>query len=397
MKSKLRYLLYILMISNHLFSQTEIFKTKISISQTELSNFLSSVYADNTALYFVANDYKLYKIDKKSNQIQFTTEINSKSNDRVFVVKDTLISSFYENKKQSAVFIDKNSGIIIKKLNVCPLKSNPFFINETKFISTIIDDNGGHLICYDLKSNQILWKHFVGHGVSKKIYRQNESILANFDFNEWKKVDYNGKIEEEIFEVDQSNNKMQLHHEFYVLTHDNIEINQEFLSNYFLNTENLKVNTNETNTVLLNQTKIVVLADNAKVISNKELSKIIHLPDEGENDYLEILKIETENVWFFYQNLIVNYDFQKNKVVKTYDLTPWNAHQIILDSNTLWLVSKNDGQLYGLHLEETKESLDKKTAIAKKEKEQGYSKPDKAKIEAEKAAKEKYKHTTKTK
>jgi hypothetical protein len=143
----------------------------------------------------------------------------------------------------------------------------------------------------------------------------------------------------------------------------------------------------------LNPKKLIVLADDIKVISKVEIQKLIQLPDEGENEYLEILKIEAENVWFFYQGHIVNYNFKKNKLFKTYDLTKWNVHQAILDldKTTIWLISNNDGQLYGLQLELTKKELDEKVARLKKEKKQGYIKPDKARIEAQKAAEEKYK------
>ena len=139
----------------------------------------------------------------------------------------------------------------------------------------------------------------------------------------------------------------------------------------------------------LNKNKIVVLADNMKVITNKEFKKIIQLPEDGENDYLEILKTDDQNVWFFYQNLIVNYNFKRNKVIKTYDVTKWNAHQVKIDKNDLWLISKNDGQLYHIKLELSKKELDEKIVRLKKEKEQGYIKPDKARIEVQKALEEK--------
>jgi hypothetical protein len=141
----------------------------------------------------------------------------------------------------------------------------------------------------------------------------------------------------------------------------------------------------------LNPKKLIVLADDIKVISKVEIQKLIQLPDEGENEYLEILKIETEKVWFFYQNLLVHFDFKKNKVVKTYDLTKWNTHQVVFDNTNLWLISKNDGQLYSLQLELTQKEKDEKIARLKKEKEQGYTKPDKTRMEAQKAAEEKYK------
>jgi hypothetical protein len=38
---------------------------------------------------------------------------------------------------------------------------------------------------------------------------------------------------------------------------------------------------------------------------------------------------------------------------KIFDLSQWKAHQLQLefDNSTAWLVSKNDGQLYGINLD----------------------------------------------
>jgi outer membrane protein assembly factor BamB len=392
-KNPFYYLILCLLVFNtyKTNAQNVLFNTQVNYSPSELSNFLSSITLDEDAIYFIANDYNLYSIENKTKKVLYTTEINSKSNDAVFILKDTLITSLYENNKHSAVFINKNSGQIIRKLNVSPLKTAPQFLNDSIFVATTINNEGGQLFAYDLHNNTILWEHFVGHGYNFKPYIKNETILANFDYDEWKTVTLNGEIEEEIVEEYETNNKMKLLHVFYTLSHDEIEIKQEFLSEYFSNIENIKVKTNSKNTVILSQNKIVVLADNAEIISNKEFSKIIQLPNEGENDYLEILKIEKENVWFFYQNLVVNYNFKKNLVVKTYNLTSWNAHQVILDSNKLWLISKNDGQLYGLQLELTQKELDEKAARFKKEKESEFTKPNSERVAAEKAAKEKYK------
>lgn len=382
--------LFFMTVGNQLFPQTEIFVSKISFSEFQLSNFMSSIALDDETVYFLANNYNLYSYDKKSNNLKYEINIKTKSNEAVFIFRDTIITSLYQDKRYSAIFIDKNSGQITKKLNVPKLKTNPYFINANFFISTCIED-GGQLIGYDLIKNEILWKHFIGHGVTKKFYVQNESVLANFDFDEWKFVNFNGEIEEEIVEEYETNNKMKLLHVFFELSHDNIEITQEFLSEYFLNTEDLKVKTSTKNTVLLSQEKILILGNDSKVISNKELEKIIQLPDEGESEYLEILKIDTDNVWFFYQNLVVNYNFKKNKVIKTYDVTKWNAHQIKLDGNNLWLISATDGQLYHIKLELTKKELDEKAVRFKKEKELEFTKPDPKRVAAEKAAKEKLK------
>lgn len=95
-------------------------------------------------------------------------------------------------------------------------------------------------------------------------------------------------------------------------------------------------------------------------------------------------------------NLLFPYIFDENQMNKTYFLLRDNNAIKPFYINNLWLISKNDKPLVGLDLVLTKKELDEKAARLKKEKEQGYQKPDKARIEAAKAAEMKFKQTTKT-
>lgn len=388
LKSFLIYLnfLFLVFSISDTNAQIECFKTKIQYISADLSKFSSAITTDANQLYFIANDYNLYCFDKNTFELKYKKELNSKSNTAPYSYKNTLIISKYEDKKHQAIILNKVTGETIQELNLSPLKSNPYFVNDTTFISTIIDDNGGQLVCYDLKNNILLWQHFIGHGADKPFYIQDESILANFDYDEWKIVTYDGKIIDEIVEEYGTNIKFKRHNIFFDLAHDKNEIKEDVLVNYFSNTENITIKTSANVTVLLNPKKLIVLSDDLKVISNVELQKALKQLEESDNDYLSILKIEPENVWLFYKNHLVNYNFKKNNFITTYDLTKWNTHQATLDEDTLWLISKNDGQLYGLQLEMTQKQLDEKIARMKHLE---CTQPDKARIKAEKLAKEK--------
>lgn len=354
MKVKLLYLLFFLLYTHSLIAQTEIFKTQISFTESELFNFKSSITLEDSLLFFLATDYKLYSINKNSNHTLFVADMYSKSNDPVFFHHDTLITSIYENKAHRAVLINKQSGTLIKNLNVAPLKLLPHFINDSVFISTIIDTDGGQLISYDVKNDKMLWNHFVGHGATKQFYVQEGAILANFDYDEWKVVTHDGAIEEEIYEEYPSNKKFKLVTTFYALAHDNSEITEEFIHANFSNTDAIKVKTTQQNTVLLNSEKLIVIAEHLQIILNLELNKLVKQPIDIDNDFYDILKIESDTVWFFNQNFLILYDFKKNKLITSYDLTSWNPHKLVLDEQHVWVVSKEDGQLYKLTLELTK-------------------------------------------
>ena len=55
-------------------------------------------------------------------------------------------------------------------------------------------------------------------------------------------------------------------------------------------------------------------------------------------------------IWFFYENNLVEYDFKNKKSLKTIDFSKWNPHQVVLDDDTLWLISGANGQLVGVAL-----------------------------------------------
>jgi hypothetical protein len=68
--------------------------------------------------------------------------------------------------------------------------------------------------------------------------------------------------------------------------------------------------------------------------------------------------VEENTVWFVYENILGVYDFKKNKTIKAYDLSSWNPHQVVLDENKVWLISKTNGELVTLELE--KNDIEKK-------------------------------------
>lgn len=89
--------------------------------------------------------------------------------------------------------------------------------------------------------------------------------------------------------------------------------------------------------------------------------------------------------------LLFPYIFDENKMNKTYFLLRDDYAIKPYDKNNLSLISKSNEQFYCLQLDITKKELDEKAAKLKKEKELECTKPDKVRIEAEKAAEEKIK------
>lgn len=119
------------------------------------------------------------------------------------------------------------------------------------------------------------------------------------------------------------------------------------------------------------------------------LEKEFPTDDFSTDVYSSILALQQESVWFNYQNRLLHYDFKNKKLLRKIDLTKWNPHQILLEKRTIWLISKNDGQLYGLDFEPDQQTADKIQAIA------NYYKcalPDPKMIEAAKASQRNYRN-----
>lgn len=123
----------------------------------------------------------------------------------------------------------------------------------------------------------------------------------------------------------------------------------------------------------------------------------MHLETEFPTDsfaydaYSKIVKTQPESVRFYDQNYLSHYDFKNKRVLRKVDLTKWNPHQLLLEDRTIWLISTNDGQLYGLDFEPDQQTADFIKAKSEMEREIHNPKPpDKKRIEAEKATREKF-------
>jgi hypothetical protein len=375
-------------------AQTSFFKSNITINNYQPDNLISSFTIDENQVYFNTSNYTLYVIDKNNLQLKFETPLRYKSNNPPYILNDKIVVGTFIDKIKNTLLLNKSTGIIEQTLNLAPSITIPYQINNILY-GTTITDNGGEFFAFDLQNNKILWEKFIAHGISRQpIYRQNYITLSIGDDN-WTNVNYDGTLKDTLCD-----SKFYLDTEeafcvsnYNYLTHDNLELTGDILENKFqfyigFDGSYVKTKNNKSNTVLLNDQMLLVLKGGKKLKVKFDLLEKINLPDEGENEYLEILELNDNSVWFLYENVVVHYDFKLNKIIKTYDVSQWNPHQAKLDGNNLWLISKNDGQLYGLQLEETKESIDRKAEIVRKQKEMGCVEPDQKRIAAEKKAKE---------
>jgi hypothetical protein len=57
-----------------------------------------------------------------------------------------------------------------------------------------------------------------------------------------------------------------------------------------------------------------------------------------------------QEIWFFFDNSLVQYDFLKKTMVNAYGFGKWTPLQIEKEKDSVWLISRIDNQLYGINL-----------------------------------------------
>jgi len=385
--------LIVFFISTKVAAQTEFFHSKINFSENQLDNFYSSFSIDSTQVYFNANDYYVHAYDKKTGILNWSYYAANKSNNapksyQNFVFVEKHISE-YENK---CVQLNAKTGDTIQTLIIESINTKPIFMEDVMYCTGIDAGIGGAVMAYDLKKNNVIWEKFIAHGVDRQPYYLKDKIIANAEDDNWFELDYNGKLLDTTYEYKANLfvENIKCVQNFVHLTHDNEGISQYFLQEYFGDYENLKVSSHNNHTFLLGSSKLMILGDKLEIYKEINVDLIITLPKTGNNDLREILKIDGSTVWFFYKNVIIVYDYKKDKTIKTFDITQWRAYEVILENNNLWLISRKDGQLVGLELEPDLKTAAKIEAKAKMQSEiNNCNKPDPKLIEATKKAQQK--------
>ena len=361
-KSKMNWLLFLHVIfffTNNIVAQTEVFKTNLYFSEGNLSNFYSSISSDSTQIYINSNDYYLHVFDKKTGILNWSYYLANKSNNAPIVYKNSIIvgkhiSEYVDN----CILLNAKSGDTIQTLKIKETFNQPFFKNDIMYTTAISEETGGCVLAYDLNKNDIVWKQFIAHGVSKQPYFLKDKIIANAEDDNWFDIDYNGVLKDTLCKNQASIfvENIKCVYYFKALSHDNIEMDASFLSKNLDASEIFDSKFYDNKTFMLGNETLLILGKNKKIVQKVNLNNSIATSDDFFGENKRILKIENTFVWFFINNKIVTYDYQ-NKVVKLeIDLSDWMPHCVLLENDFVYLISRKDGQLYSLKLDSDKKS-----------------------------------------
>jgi hypothetical protein len=343
-----KFFIFILFIFSFTsWSQTEFFNSKILIPENHLDNFYSSIGIDSAQVYFNANDYKVYAYDKKTGGVNWSYFTGNKSNIAPKGYQNYVFVGIRDSKWMQ---LNAKTGDTIQTLKINGLETQPFFRNDIIYCDAVSPEIGGAILAYDLKKNEIVWQKYIGHGVSFQPYFFEDKIVANYENQYWFELDYNGNAIDKSENCYSKNSEPPFEERFCNIRYDLLNQFHKDIAVKNVTIEETKYHYAKNATVILKGNKLKIINEKNKVEKEIVLDKIITLLETGVNDYTEILKVEENTVWFMYENILGVYDFKKNKTIKAYDLSKWNPHQVILDGNKVWLISKIDGELVGLEL-----------------------------------------------
>lgn len=333
---------------NATFAQNEFFNSKLLIKDNQANYFYSSLSVDSTQIYFNASNFTVYAFNKKTGELNWSHYSGYISNHSPIPYQNKLL---IKSSDEKLVLLNTKNGDTIQTLKINSLETQPFFKDDVMYCAAISPEIGGVIMGYDIKKNEIVWQKYIGHGVSYQPLFLKDKIIANYANQFWFELDYNGNALDKSENCYSKNTEPPFEEHFCNIHYDVLNQFHKDIAVKNVTIEETKYHYAQNVTVILKGNKLNIVNKKNKVKKEIEIEKIITILETGVNDYTEIVKVENDAVWFMYENILGVYDFKKNKTIKAYDLSSWNPHQVVLDGNNVWLISRNDGELVGLSLD----------------------------------------------
>ena len=333
--------LFLLFILRPAISQEVLFKSNQSFTPEQMDGFYSSFRISGNWIIYNAADYKLYGYDVRSKDLKWSYELNRKSDIAPFVVNEQV----WANAKDKVIKLDLGSGQWVKDLPIASVATEPFLLNGKLFCTGIYD--GGKLFEFDPAADSVLWSRFLAHGSSAQPFYLKNRIVANAEGNSWLEFDYSGKFLSAPCDVETTwPSENPCVKKFIALSHDGKEITENFAAKLGLGEASRFYLPHKT--FLLCEKRLVILGDGLKVLMNRELKDV---SDELLGEYgsdLKILNATEDKIWIYESDRIIEYNYRLKKFVRSMDLDEWSPHQVSVDADKVWLISKKDGLLYCL-------------------------------------------------
>ncbi|WDF46433.1 hypothetical protein PQ459_16210 [Chryseobacterium sp. KACC 21268] len=387
MKTKLT-LFILIFYATQTFSQTQIYKSEPVIRSTKDEDIYNSITMVGNAIMVNMTNYRLRALNKNNYETLWEIQVGLDSNTSPYFYKDSFFHATKKGERSSMAQYDAKTGKMIKELPFESISTKPCILNNTMYFTGLMD--GNKLLAYDIEKKRIVWERPLGMVNSQPVYL-NDKIVVAVDERQWTELDYNGKqlpskskktitIDSTEYNVDQ--------YEFP--THDGKTITEKFLKRRKMSIWDFTKEITDRHTFLLGERRLLILGDRRKLVLNLDLENIVSPDLEDNYAVCKIVKITDETVWIMYENHLMHYDFKNKKILRNVSLTNWKPYQLILDERTIWLISSNDGQLYALDFEPDGVVAEKMAREKAIQDQMRCDFPDPKRIEAARAAKEKF-------
>ena len=347
----MKYLFFLFaVLSGHhvLHAQHVFFKSNQTFTEKTLETFYSSIALQGNLLLFNANDYELYAYNKNTGTLQWQQRLNWKSDVAPFFAQGYV----WANGNNEVLQLDTATGKVKKATVIVRMDTQPTIIDGVLYSTGIYD--AGCLFAYDLKHDSMLWSRFIAHGIAQTPFYLPNKIITNAEGNHWIEVGYKGNLLDTLCEKEEVGYPSELScaKSFLLRTHDGKEITGKLATKLDENDNGLEqVFYTPEKTFVINDDKLFVIGNKGKLQLEKSLDALADGLETVYNDEVKILKGDKQTIWLHLGNHILHYNFAKKKALRSINLESWAPHQVLLDDSKIWLISSNDGLLYGLNMD----------------------------------------------
>jgi len=328
-------------------AQNVFFRSGHSFKEDELKNFYASINMKGDLLLYNAPDHGLYAYDTKTATLQWSYNLGRKSDVPPHFVGNVI----WANGRKNVIELDTATGIAIDTLALQSVLTAPYIKDGVVYATGIHD--GGCILAYSRQADTIIWKRFIAHGSSVRPYFQTKKIIVNGEGSNWLELNYDGRsvIAGCNHSEDEPPSASSCFRSFTALTHDQKEIKETLAEKIDANGEGTPDFYYGTgHTFALNDGVLYIIGNKLKMLAEVHLYELSDTLEFSHSRPSKILRVDKDMICVLYGDHLLEYDYKKKRLLKVLDLRKYDVHQAILDGERLWLVSRNDGLLYGLDM-----------------------------------------------
>lgn len=339
------------------FSQQVFFTSPKAFEEKQLKEMYSSVRLQGNTVLFSASDYSLYAYDKVTGAEKWSQYIRRKSNVAPFFVGDRI----WTKVGDQVVQLDTATGEKVKDMIFETVNTQPLVKDGLLYFTGIY--NGGKLFAYQTANDSIVWQRFIGHGIDESPYFLKDRIVVSAEGPYWLEMQYNGQMKDATCntEGDEMPSGSNCVKEFFALTHDGRPIAGKLATDLLLDDYTVPdVLTTSKHTFILGNgnEQLTVFGNKLKKKAQVELFNLSDALADFDTDSLKyknvsltkLLKADDTHVWIAYYHHLLIYNHTSKTLDRLIDLSAWEPHQIVVDNNNLWIISRKDGRLYGVSM-----------------------------------------------